>query len=118
MNASTVSTNTATPQTAHDGMRTRAGTTSGARREAAIAKTTIVMIPDRCSRSASTQTAKVWQNWNTIAVGTSLIRALIASVGLASTSPSAMLPSVTTSNVGRTLQPETKPVTVAATARR
>ena len=76
------------------------------------------MIPDRCRRSASTQTAKVWQNWNTIAVGTSLMRALMASRGRASTSPSAMLPSVTTSSVGSTLQPETKPLTVAATARR
>ena len=56
MNASTFSTNTATSHTAHDGMRMRAGTTSAARREAAIAKTTIVMMPERCSRSARIQT--------------------------------------------------------------
>ena len=80
MNASTFSTNTATSHTAHDGMRMRAGTTSGARRDAAIAKTTIVMMPDRCSRSARIQTPKVLQNWKTTAVATSLMRALIASV--------------------------------------
>src|SRR5678816_3302853 len=50
MNASTFSTNTATSHTAHDGMRMRAGITSEARRAAVIAKTTIVMMPERCSR--------------------------------------------------------------------
>jgi hypothetical protein len=59
MNASTFSTNTATSHTAHDGMRMRAGMISGARRDAAIAKTTIVMMPERCSRSASIQTPNV-----------------------------------------------------------
>ena len=77
MNASTFSTNTATSHTAYDGMRMRAGMISAARRDVAIAKTTIVMMPERCSRSARIQTANVPQNWNTTAVATSLIRPLM-----------------------------------------
>ena len=50
----------------------RAGVTSAARRRRAIANTTIVRIPDRCSRSARIQTANVLQNWTTTAIATSL----------------------------------------------
>src|SRR3954470_15261310 len=117
-NASTFNTNTATPQTAHDGTRTRAGSTSGERRDAAIANTTVVMIPDRCSRSASTQTPNVVQNWRTTAVATSVTRAVTASVTRASNSARTMLPTVTQSSVGSTPHPDRVPVTVAPTARR
>ena len=62
MNASTLRTNTAKSHTAYDGMRRRAGVTFAAIRLAAIANTTTVRMPDRCSRSASIQTANVPQN--------------------------------------------------------
>src|SRR3954469_18075568 len=117
-NASTFSTNTATSHTAHDGTRMRAGSTSGERRDAAIANTTVVMIPDRCSRSASTQTPNVVQNWTTTAVATSITRVVTASVTRASTSARTTLPTVTQSRVGSTRHPDSVPVTVAPTARR
>src|SRR3954470_5952294 len=117
-NASTFNTNTATPQTAHDGTRTRAGSTSGERRDAAIANTTVVMIPDRCSRSASTQTPNVVQNWTTTAVATSVTRAVTARVTRASTSARTTLPRVAASRVGSTRHPESVPVRVAPTASR
>src|SRR5687767_14764785 len=118
MNASTLSTNTANSHTAQAGMRTLAGMISGARRDAAIANTTIVMIADRCSRSARIHTKNVVQNWNTTAVAGSVIRAFTISVSFESTMASTMLPTATTSVVGTTLQPEKNPVATAPTAKR
>src|SRR2546430_813957 len=75
-------------------------------------------MPDRCSRSAISQTANVLQNWTTIAVATSRTRALTNVTTRDSTRPSSTLPMVTKMSVGTTRHPETAPVTVAPTARR
>lgn len=93
-------------------------TTAGATRATAIANTTIVMIGERCSRSAMSQTAKVPTNWTITEVATSRMRVFTARVTRASARPSTMLPTVTTSSIGTTLHPDSVPATTAPTARR
>ena len=77
------------------------------RRDAAIAKTTTVMMPERCSRSASIQTrerAAELDDHRGRDVADARSRA--AMITRDSTSPSTTLPTVTTSSVGTTLQPD------------
>ena len=118
MNARTFSTNTATSHTAHDWMRSRAGISSGARRDAAIANTTVVIIPESFNCSARIQTKNAPQNWTITAVETSVIRTITMSDSRDSTSASTTLPAVTTSSIGITLHPDMNPVITAPTARR
>ena len=98
-------------------MRIRAGMLSGAVRATVIAYTTIVRMPERWSRSAMIQTPKVPTNCTITAVATSSIL-VIHTVARARTRPSTTLPTVTTSSIGRTPQPEMAPAAVALTASR
>ena len=94
MNARALRMKTATSQTAYEGIRTLAGTTSGAVRATDMAYTTMVRMPERCSHSARIHTAKVEENCTITAVETSWIREMNRRVNGARPTPSTMLPTV------------------------
>ena len=94
----------------------RAGTMSEARLAATIAKTTVVRIPDRCSRSARSQIPNVPQNCRITAVETSETCELMERTPRAAMKPSTMLPAVTSSSMGMMFQPITAPPAIAPTA--
>jgi hypothetical protein len=99
-------------------MRILAGISIGDVRATAMANVTMVRIPDRCTRSASSQTAKVPTNWTMTEVETSLIRPVTKRTTRLSTRPSTMLPAVTMRSIGTTRTPATAPPIAAPTARR
>src|SRR5437867_8756153 len=117
-NASTLTTKTTVSHTAYEGTRIRAGVRSGARRETAIAKHTIVRTPERPTRSATIQTPNVVMNWKMIAVGTSVILFVRARTSRASTGPATRLPATASRNAGATARIENALAATAPTASR
>src|SRR5207245_2657634 len=118
MKARTFRTKTTTSQTAYEGMRRRAGMRAGALRAVRMAKVTMVMMPERRSRSARIQTAKVVTNWMMTEVATSRIRPTMNSKRRDKTAPTSTLPRDTTASNGSADQAGKLPATAAAIARR
>src|SRR5437899_1324773 len=106
MKARTFRTKTTTSQTAYEGMRRRAGMSAGALRAVRMAKVTMVMMPERRSRSARIQTAKVVTNWMMTEVATSRIRPTMNSKRRDKTAPTSTLPRDTTASNGSADQGE------------
>src|SRR5712671_6211851 len=96
MKARTLSTKTTTSQTAYEGIRSRAGIRAGELRAVAMAKVTMVMIPERRSRSARIQTANVATNWMMTEVATSVTRETVKSKTRDKAMPTSTLPTDTT----------------------